>query len=374
MDLHRRNKGHYKITKIVSDRPVRRESMSILEFRPADRSSLGNVEREEHEILSGARDGKAAVFFSIDPVSPYAYPLDGQHYEVGPGFGPTGLCPLCNNEKHREMDRFFLENLDKRGAWKVHGFDEKVVVEHLVNHLGPIYTSTGRELLDAFAARTEVNVLFPKVRTKIERAAVHAVARANIDVVDEREARHDDEVLISPFSSPGVEAEEIPPSVFGRPAGAVAKKWYAFSGKEQQGQLRPWGDKRMTTEVEKRADDSIVFYDEMVMVRRMGLDIYKEVMDGDGEPIIDKEGAIVGYKEKNYTAALSAAKLVKDVAMDLAKLAIIGVKLEGQGEKMRQLSPTMQAMINDIGILEKRELPDPAQEITAEIMDLGEKE
>ena len=324
-----------------------------------DRDPVGVQERKERRDISGVDDEKSLVMFAIDPVSPYAYPLDGERYTPESRFGPTGLCPICNNAQHRQMDNFFVKNLGDRISWKRYGFAEEDVVRHLVNHIGPVYTRTGRELLSAFAARSDVEALDPAFLARIHRASQKEItAGKREESFKPFDEKWGDSLIIAPADETEYTERAIEPSFSGRTIGAKAKQWYAFDGENQTGQLRPWGDKRMANEVEKRADDSIVFYDEMLMVRKMGLDIYHEIMDKDnGEPIMGKDGELLGYKDKNYGSALNAAKLIKDVAMDMAKLAIIGVKLEGNGEQMRQLSPTMQAMIDDLGILAKRDLP-----------------
>ena len=73
-------------------------------------------------------------------------------------------------------------------------------------------------------------------------------------------------------------------------------------------------------------------------------------MDGDGEPIYTKDGELVGYKDPNYGAAIQATRLQKDVAMDLAKMAIIATRLGDEVEGKKRLSPVLQAMLSDMGL------------------------
>lgn len=330
-----------------------RESATLLRYRGARGDGIMDKEYEELAELAGAKRDRVGVAFEPTHLSPYIYPLDGEHYEVEPGFGPTGLCPLCNNAQHDTLDKELIKGIDKPRAWRRMGFSEKVVFEHVVNHIGPIYAHSGRTLVDELAIRSTLD---DEDKPELLARVGGAIRRTMGKVSEERAERRRDEiykveVVVEPGYGDLIEDEaEIPiePSIQGRPEGARAKEWYAFDGDMQLGPLRPWGDERMANEIQKRADDSIVFYDEMLDVRRMGKRIYDEIMDGD--PGCDKNGNELA---RNYSAAIQAARVVKDVAMDMAKLALIATKLGDEKDKVRRVSPTMQAMIDEIGIFEK---------------------
>lgn len=299
---------------------------------PRPKSDLRYREREERAATALLGD---ILHFDVDDISPYRYPLDGKHYETDPVSGPRGTCPLCNNASAKELNEYYIHNLHRKKAWGKYHFDPAMVIDHLVNHVGLIY---GAALDEKLAEGSDKAALALKVARTARRMGLCHRRNDRADEDLEMQA-----IEVSPSVFPCQTALDPAPEVRGRPVGERAKQWYAYDGKTELGALRPWEDERVETEVTKRANDAIVFYDEMLSVRRMALNIHNEIMDS--EP---PEG-----QAKNYAAAIAAVREVKGVAMDMAKLALIATKFGDEKDRARQLSPSMMAMLNDIGVFSK---------------------
>ena len=368
------------------------EGLRLLEFmEKQNENDIRAQERDERSISEGqdekplASSKQPAVRFDFQECSPYAYPLDGQRYQDPKGMGPTGMCPLCNNAKHREIDEFFLRNLDNPRAWGAYSFTKKQILNHMIRHIGLIYaeacgvteslknSEVAPRLRQALSSpgRSDLTRTI-RVNVKNQLATLRAdEAKSSI----EKEETVADTIWLD-LPPDAVYDGHISPSIEGRPAHAKAKDWYAFDGSEQQGALRLWGDKRMNTEIEKRSEDALVLYDEMLDVRRMARRIYSDIMDNEGpEPEKTAKGN-VKYKERNYGAAISAVRLIKDTAMDLAKLALVTMKYGDESGKVRRLTPGMQSMLDDIGIFDKGSKAGPIEDAkvvpTSERADSGD--
>lgn len=309
------------------------------------RKDMGSdyMRAREREERMGDRLLGSAIRFEQEDISPYLYPLDGDRYDPDPIYGPRGTCPICNNERAAEIEKYFIEHFESRKNWGRHrgyGFDPRLVLEHLVNHVGLIYSSA--------LESCELKRLDGKDWTLEKRVGM--VIRS-MEVYKRKRVRQDrelDDAAVFPSQSPSQDVEVDPqPGVSGRPEGGRAKEWYAYSGGDQIGALRPWGDRRVSKEIEKKSREAIVFYDEMLDVRARARRIYDEIMDDtpDGEV-------------KNYAAAVAATREIKGVAMDMAKLALIATKYGDEKDKVRQISPSMKSMLDEIGIFERDEADD----------------
>jgi len=300
-------------------------------------------EQEEDERLSDRKLG-SALHFELEDCSPYLYPLDGGHYDPDPAYGMKGNCPLCNNSCGADVDQYFLSNLHRRNAWGVRGgyrFSPAMVIEHLVNHVGLIYAS-------ALDIHERTGKTGQKERWSLESRVNAVIRSASVRSGRRQLAEREMEAMASfpSVSTSGQDPEgHFNPSIQGRPEGSRAKDWYAFDGARMVGALRPWEDGRVASEIAKRANEAIVFYDEMLDVRSMARRVYSEIMDTEPE-----EGQV-----RNYSAAIAAVREIKGVAMDMAKLALIATKFGDEKDRVRQISPSMKAMLDDIGIFENED-------------------
>jgi hypothetical protein len=277
-------------------------------------------------------------FERID-VSPYAYPLDNQEYVPLPPVGPSGMCPICNNSLARKMDRFYLRHWNDRKAWtdRTRGgydFPYDTVLDHLVFHVGIVY---GSVIPDAFRdVQASVSGVDWKVYRRMHSGPFYE---------GKQESRMARECMTVP-SKPVVDQPSATPRT--TQVAPQDRSWYAYKGNKEIGTLRVWGDKRVRTEIEARRNDAVVFYDEMLDVRRMARRVYDEVMDGDTEG------------PRNYSAAIAAVREIKGVAMDLMKVALIATKIGDEKDRVRQISPGLRSMLDDMGIFDKDE-PDQAE-------------
>lgn len=342
----------YHVDRDALDRLVAREEME----RNSGRAIMRY--REDEERLQEAALGDV-LQFSVDDLSPYKFPLDGDTYDPDPIYGPRGTCPLCNNERSAEVDAYFIEHFHSRTHWGVHAgyrFNPRLVLEHLVNHVGLIYASAleSSELKSGGA-----NGEWP-----LEKR-IGMVIRS-MEVYKRRRARQDRDLGDMAIFEPHHPRQDVEPgpSVYGRPDGhgGRAKEWYAYSGGQEIGALRPWGDRRVAQEIQKKSREAIVFYDEMLDVRERARRVYDEIMDTDIDALNEEKqrqsNGKAAYVERNYSAAIAAAREIKGVAMDMAKLALIATKYGDEKDKVRQISPSMKSMLDDLGIFDNDEADD----------------
>jgi len=302
------------------------------------------------------RRSSGGIIFEATDCPPYFHPLDGRTYRASSAFGPSGMCPLCNNERHREIDHELIVKLGRIPETGYMGLTHRQVVTHIVNHVGPVYVVAGEDATDG-----PHEAVRPQKRSRVHGPQA-VIDRALLVEAGERIGKYDNDVaLLTPDDIAWYDAaferaaDRPPPSQEpqGRPQGSQPKKWYAFDGEEQLGPLRPWGDDRVETEVQKRNEDAIVFYDEMLDARRMARRIYADIMDSDIDALNDSREESGGkYVERNYSAAIAAVREIRSIATDMAKLALIATKYSDGKEKTRVLSPVMQGLIDDIGVFE----------------------
>lgn len=342
--------------------PREHNSLEIL-----DRSSdiASDLRYKEHIERFEAGELGEYIYFEPPNCSPYEPSLDGQVYRTQIDFGPTGMCPLCNNAEARELDEFYLENLYRPSAWKKYPFSRELVIRHIVQHVAPIYLKAASErgcvwAREAIAkggskqytsndAGTPINAM----RTEVSREMYRALAAMRDEVLSRvGEERATIEI---PPEVIGVPLDPDPREYRGRPEGERAKDWYAFEGGFQVGALRPWGDRRVSTEIAQRKNDGLVLLDEMLDVREMSRRIYSEIMDSDidlaneeEEQRAEAQGRKPKYIERNYSAAVAAVREIKSVVLEMSKLALIASRVGDDKDHARKLSPTMQGLLDDI--------------------------
>ena len=323
------------------------------------------------DILASTTESSedAALAFMPEPLSPYAYPLNGDTYSEEQ-IGPDGLCPLCNNKKAREYNEELVKTLESQEGWEKLPFTRSQILRHIALHLSLIYAHVYSELVGALDAETRAElerilVSTPKGRLVAGtfRSIVSNAGRyAGVDEYNPRVQ------FIGGLQDESADAIEPSPSPVQQRTQGEALKWYAFNGSQKLGPLRRWGDKRVGQEMVKRVQEAVVFYDEMLDVRAKAQDIYSRIMDKEGEPIVSKDGELIGYKERNYGAAIQAVRLQKDVAMDLAKMAIIATRLGDEVEGTKRLSPVLQDMLSDMGI-KKKDVEEISEVAESEVLD-----
>lgn len=334
-----------------------------------------------YEDLSAPLEDRleGAVTFEPALCSPYAMALDGQEYDpVSEGL-LSGLCPLCNNARHAEYDAFIMRHLGEQGKWKNIPFPRQVIERHLALHILPVYTVVGQSSGPLKGPTGEAQVSGAIVAGIKRMVATNRRAEA---LIREEEHAESGGILLAAVEGTLPEPEPIPgykpsPSIRQAPSGARAKAWYAYNGASCQGALRLWGKDRMDNEVEKRAVEAIVFYDEMVESRAMAHRIYSEIMDSDIEEAnriaqveAEAEGKRGRYIERNYGAAIQAVKLKKEIATDMARLALIAQRFGDEREKGgKPISAAVRAILDDLGLSQgARGHGDDATEVSGEVV------
>ena len=327
----------------------------------ADAPFSGKIDdlRYQEAIERGSGLSGGVVFDQV-PMSPWAVSLDGRPEVEESGesavFGPSGLCPLCNNAAHQQLDAMLLHRLWSGDRFRDLPFTQREIAEHIIRHIGPIYSEVGSSASPvAIAAAVQGDdggTLGAKIAVNVRSGLRRLRFLARED--DRWETDDGYEVRFSDILQEDEPVEADLREIRARPPGVTGTDWYAFRGGEQMGELRKWGSGRTELEGSRRADDAIVFYDEMLRSRQMAMAVYEDIMDGEPPTKRTKDGTLV-ESERNYGAAIASARLVKDIAMDLMKLALISAKMGDGSEKTRNLSPALQDMISDLGIFEEAE-------------------
>jgi hypothetical protein len=315
----------------------------------------GKIDDLRHQERIERGDGlSGGVVFEQVPMSPWAVSLDGrQQTDENTVFGPSGLCPLCNNASHQELDAMLLHRLWSGDRFRDLPFTQKEIAEHVIRHIGPVYSEVGSSASPMAIAAAVQGEDGGKLGQKIAVNVRSGLRRLRFLAREDGKWETDDgyEVRFSDILEEPAETVSDLREIRARPPGVKGTDWYAFRGGEQMGELRKWGTERTELENVRRSDDAIIFYDEMLRSRRMAMAVYDDIMEGDAPTKRTKDGTLV-ESERNYGAAIASARLVKDIAMDLMKLALISAKMGDGSEKTRNLSPALQDMISDLGIFE----------------------
>jgi len=326
--------------------------------------------QEEIDRENGVERPEGGVIFEPLAGSPYFMPINRKAYHPESRFGPLGTCPLCNNARHAEFDAALARKVGSVPPEGMFGFARALVIEHIACHMGPVYASAG------LRACKVAGVPLKDVKGDVGRAVRAALAE---------ESGPDDagvQVLVlepgerSWYDGPKAGGDRGRPDPSPRRERSGANGIYAYDGNSPAGALKPWEDDRVETELAKRKDEAIVFYDEMLDARRMARQIYADIMDSDIDALnAEREGEKGGkYVERNYSAAIAAVREIRSIATDMAKLALIATKYSDGKEAKRVLSPVMQGMIDEIGVFDAGEEslgePDePIEEDDAEVID-----
>ena len=263
--------------------------------------------RKEDRVVMETRIGQVfstkEVVFEPFLESPYARSLSGE-YDFLNLYPVSGLCAICNNEKHKEIDqdivRLPLSRVAKK--WRV---AEDVLTFHLSRHMGPIYGKIALRYMKKLPPKVANEVLSSSVVREVDRLAY----RTTVDV------------LYYP--------EKLPEPAEG-----------------EYGKLRMWTKERTLQEIAQREAEAIDFYDEMIDCKGRFERVYDEIMNNEFFKE-SKDGPIPA--ERNYAAAVAAVKGKHGVLVDLAKMSIIAARISSQpGNGGLGLSAEMDSMVSSI--------------------------
>ena len=267
--------------------------------------------------------------------SPYRNSLFGRDYVIDHGTdsdsGVFGMCPLCNNARHKEIDA--LAASGGFAALRKMGFTKSEIDRHLGAHIGLVYAAVGRGM----------------VGTGESGQRVYGLGRIVEDPM------MPDTVAVDPSAS-----YPLP-------------RKYAFDGGKQVLPLRPWNHIRGAAELKERAVEAINFYDEMMEIRGMARRVYSEIMDPD--PVANPDGTYSEPKKnmEYFSVAVSAIKEMSRVVDTLGKMSLIAKRL-GEGGPEKQLDPGLQSIVDSIGTRGRKAIeaaaldaPPLAAEIAAEV-------
>lgn len=263
--------------------------------------------RKEDRVVMETRIGQVfstkEVVFEPFLESPYARSLSGE-YDFLNLYPVSGLCAICNNEKHKEIDqdivRLPLSRVAKK--WRV---AEDVLTFHLSRHMGPIYGKIALRYMKKLPPKVANEVLSSSVVREVDRLAY----RTTFDV------------LYYP--------EKLPEPAEG-----------------EYGKLRMWTKERTLQEIAQREAEAIDFYDEMIDCKGRFERVYDEIMNNEFFKE-SKDGPIPA--ERNYASAVAAVKGKHGVLVDLAKMSIIAARISSQpGNGGLGLSAEMDSMVSSI--------------------------
>lgn len=311
-------------------------------------------DREEDECeREDENEGEIVFEMTID--SPYIRPLTGTPLEWKRGF-VDGMCPLCNNERHGQIDHEIMENLGKTGLHTRFGISENQLAVHIASHIGMVYSEQGRLLADL--DRHDDKKTEERIRKGVK-------VSKQLEVLISREKRAADAVIVEIQTGEPSFLEEDDERPL-RPDSRVAMYrgvWYAYDGKTVRKPLRPWTKERTMEEMIVRERDAINFFDEMLDIRAKSCEVYEEAMTPQAR--IDKNGN--EYETKDLSVALSALRERRSVAETMVKVGLIANRIGGgkDGQK-RELSPEMKSMIADLGIFSHEEEEDPLRIVKEE--------
>ena len=366
-ELHK--SGHF-----TYDRARDQWKKPVHENKRAAASCLSDRETVRYHAQGAVRweAGESSVLFEPTLCSPFDLPLNGQVYNPLEHSGPSGLCPICNNTRHAEYDYIIISNISRPQNWKDKvPFPRSIIERHLALHILPIYTRVGESVVSIIPGKSAASDTSNENMLRMMRGVIRDAIAAKRNSIEDDEFLKEDRIRVGAAdevagtrldftSSPGI----IKPSLRGAPAGSRAGSWYAYNGEKCVGSMRLWGDKRMEHEIEKRTTEAIIFYDEMIESRAMAHRIYDEIMNSDIEALNEelelraKPGTKPKYVERNYGAAIQAVKLKKDIATDMARLALIAQKYgDEQAKEGRAVSPAVRAILDDLGLSGSR-VPD----------------
>lgn len=237
--------------------------------------------------------------------SPYERPLYGE-YDLDNLYPVSGLCLVCNNEKHKEIDQQITHSTWRQVAIN-NNIPFEVLVEHIARHMGPVY---GRIAMRHLA----------KVPDPI---AQKLISKVNTRELNDASFRTSFDTLYYPDTT-DVEPE---------------------SG--EYGKLRVWTKERMMGELALREKEAIDYYDEMLKCKRDLEAVFDEIMGNDFYTITKKGQELPA--DKPYASAIAAKREVHSILTDLAKMSVIAARISASpGNDGMLLSPEIDSMVSSI--------------------------
>lgn len=310
--------------------------------------------------------------------SPFVNPLgDGYLFDTpGSPVSCYGMCPLCNNARHRELDATLMRG-DVRALYGM-GFTRREVARHLVHHVGQAYKTALLPLLEASGEFEDgyLEEKFPEVIRVLKGMEARNGRRERVRseggyvVLDDGILPGGMGVGMQCGSEPGaggpgpvsVHDELLDDPRIGRE--------YAMDGGRGIRPLRPWTQTRSVAEMALRQVEAINFYDEMMDIRARAVDIYDRIMgekqaDGSWEGglvdprVVDLENGtntVVGGDPKLMSIAVASIREMTGVVDTLCKMSLIAKKLgdDGPGE---ELDPAIKSIVDSIGKRKAIEVP-----------------
>lgn len=257
-----------------------------------------------------------ALEFEFACDSPFTLSVGGEYViaDSGPRGRVHGMCPLCNNYAHDEIDAL-LANGELKAVARM-GFTKDEVARHLRNHSGPVYAASGRAVVE------------------VEEARLRPASVVKVLAVDAALRRAD---------GPGPD----PVGSFGETNGAVRARRYAFDKGAQIRSLRPWTVARTRLELEDRVAEAINFYDEMLELRQMTREIHTEATAEIEDP--RGNGTMLKYGLDGLKVGLSAVREMRGVVETLGKMSLIAKKLSDDEDGGR-VSPELQSIIDSVAL------------------------
>jgi hypothetical protein len=306
-----------------------------------------DIERANDQ--ASVSSGKTQLIFEMNIDSPLKRPLSGTPLTWQPG-QVDGLCPLCNNEAHEEIDKYLMSHLDDvvsrseailPAPWE--NISSRTIRRHASLHIGALYA-----LLCASRTRTDTlrenEYLDETVEGFFDNLAAFS-REGERRISENRIKERYDHTTNDPVP---LENDTIL-LLEGSPVPVHRGKWYAMEGGTVTGPLRKWSKERTLEEMAIRQHDALNFFDEMLDIREKSMDIYDEAMEP--HEVIRKDGS--SYTMKDLPVALSALKERRSVAETMAKVGLIAAKLGSSDGKTAKLSPELSSMLEDLKILSR---------------------
>lgn len=236
---------------------------------------------------------------------PYTRPLIGE-YDVMSLYPVSGLCPLCNHSRHKEIDKDIASLPWRRvaKAWKV---PYQQLLTHVSRHMGPIYGRIASRYMKSVPEEVAAEVL-----SKVQTDEIDALSyRTSVDAL-----KYPDDLPLDPKSG-------------------------------EYGKLRVWSKERILNEVAIREREAIDYYDEMLVCKKDLERVYDEIM-GNTFYISSKSGEMI-EANKPYSAAVAAKREIHSILDSLAKFSVIAARISASpGNEGMNLSPEMDSMVSSI--------------------------
>jgi hypothetical protein len=321
------------------------------------RMRKGFIERdtdiERANDQADVSSGHTQVVFEVNIDSPLARPLYGTPLAWQPG-QVDGTCPLCNNESHAAIDSYIMSHLGDfvsrleavlPAPWQ--NISPRAIRRHASLHIGALYAliCAGRTQRDSFGTGEYLDETVAGFFDNLVLFSREGERRIQENRIKERY----DYSTNDPVPEENDETLALLGGIEGSTVPIHRGKWYAMEGGRVTGPLRKWSKERILEEMALRQRDALNFFDEMLDIRQLSMDIYDEAMEP--HEVIRKDGS--SYKTKDLPVALSALKERRSVAETMAKVGLIAAKLGSADGKTAKLSPELSSMLEDLKIISR---------------------